>query len=118
MSHTHSLLEKQLKTLHLAAVRDQYRLLAEEAARRNWSYETYLAQLIDLETERRTRNRRVRRIKEAKFPLRKELADFDFGAIPQLNKQQILALAEGAYLETAAPVIMVGNPGLGKTQPA
>jgi DNA replication protein DnaC len=57
----------------------------------------------------------VRRIKEAKFPLLKELADFDFEAIPRLNKRQIWALTEGAYLATAAPVILVGNPGLGKT---
>ena len=68
MSNSHSLLEKQLKTLHLAAVRDQYRPLAEEAAQRNWSYETYLAQLIDLETQRRTRNRRIRRIKGCQIP--------------------------------------------------
>jgi DNA replication protein DnaC len=108
-------LEQQLHTLHLAAVREQYSLAAQQAAQSNWSYETYLAHLIDLESERRTRNRRIRRIKEAKFPLLKELADFDFLAIPQLNKQQILALAEGAYLEAAAPVILVGNPGLGKT---
>lgn len=113
MSNTQ--LEQQLHTLHLAAVREQYSLAAQQAAQSNWSYETYLAHLIDLESERRTRNRRIRRIKEAKFPLLKELADFDFLAIPQLNKQQILALAEGAYLEAAAPVILVGNPGLGKT---
>jgi DNA replication protein DnaC len=115
MTINYTLLEEQLTALHMAAVQTQYRPLAQEAAQRNWSYETYLAQLIALETERRTRNRHVRRIKDAKFPLLKELADFDFQAIPRLNKQQILALAEGAYLATAAPVILVGNPGLGKT---
>lgn len=108
-------LEQQLEQLHLAAVREQYRPLAQQAAQSNWSYETYLASLIDQETSRRTRNRRQRRIKDAHFPLQKELADFDFAAIPYLNKQQVLALAEGAYVAQAQPVILVGNPGLGKT---
>jgi DNA replication protein DnaC len=115
MNINYALLEEQLTGLHMAAVQEQYRPLAQEAAQRNWSYEAYLAELIALETERRTRNRHVRRIKEAKFPLLKELADFDFEAIPRLNKRQIWALTEGAYLATAAPVILVGNPGLGKT---
>jgi DNA replication protein DnaC len=108
-------LEQQLEQLHLAAVREQYRPLAQQAAQSNWSYETYLASLIDQETSRRTRNRRQRRIKDAHFPLQKELADFDFAASPYLNKQQVLALAEGAYVAQAQPVILVGNPGLGKT---
>lgn len=108
-------LDEQLDQLYLSAIRQQYRLLAQRAGQANWSFETYLAQLIDLETQRRRRNRRRRRIKEAKFPLHKELADFDFDLIPQLNKQRILSLAEGAYLEQAEPVVMVGNPGLGKT---
>lgn len=108
-------LEEQLADLHLAAIKKQYRPMAQQAAQANWSFETYLAHLIDQEANRRWRNRRLRRIKEAKFPLLKELADFDFTAIPQLNQQRILALAEGIYLEQAEPVILVGNPGLGKT---
>ena len=108
-------LDQQLKTLRLSAIAQQYRPLAQQAAQANWSFETYLASLIDQESQRRIRNRRIRRIKEAKFPLPKELSDFDFNLIPQLNKQQILTLAEGDYLTTAHPVILIGNPGLGKT---
>lgn len=108
-------LEQQLTELHLAAIHEQYLPMAQQAAQSNWSYETYLAYLIDQEANRRTGNRRTRRIKEAKFPHLKELADFDYKAIPQLNKQRVLALAEGTYLERAEPVIFVGNPGLGKT---
>lgn len=108
-------LEEQLNILHLAAIREQYRPLAQRAAQANWPFEAYLAELIDQESQRRTRNRRVRRIKEAKFPFLKELADFDFSLVPQLNKQHVLSLAEGAYLQQAQPVVLVGNPGLGKT---
>jgi DNA replication protein DnaC len=108
-------LEQALQELHLAAVLAHYQDLAQQATQAQWSYEAYLAALIAQESERRIRNRRVRRIKEARFPVRKELADFDFEAVPQLNRQQVLALAEGAYLEAADSVLLVGNPGLGKT---
>ena len=113
-----STLEQQLHTLHLAAIAANYQALAQEATAENWSYETYLARLFTLETERRTQNRRIRRIKEARLPLQKELADFDFALVPHLNKQQVSTLAEGRYLSTADPIILVGNPGLGKTHVA
>lgn len=108
-------LETQLKTLHLGALLQAYQTEAIEAAQAGWPYEAYLARLIQLESDRRFRNRRQRRIKEARFPLLKELADFDFDAIPQLNRQTVMALAQGHYLENAESVLMVGNPGLGKT---
>ena len=108
-------LEAQLKALNLASLLHEYQAHAEAAAQDRWPYEAYLAGLIQQETDRRFRNRRQRRIKEAHFPLLKELADFDFDAIPQLNRQQIMQLAQGAYLHQAESVILVGNPGLGKT---
>lgn len=108
-------LHTQLQTLHLAAVSNQYRPRAQEAAQQQWSYEGYLATLIEAEVDRRSRNRRQRRIKEARFPLHKELADFDFEQIPSLNKAMILSLAQGAYLEQASSVLFVGGAGLGKT---
>lgn len=108
-------LEAELKALHLGALLQEYRPQAERAAQEGWPYEIYLATLIQQETDRRFRNRRRRRIKEARFPLLKELADFDFDAIPELNRQQIAELAHGTYLNQAESLILIGNPGLGKT---
>ncbi len=108
-------LETQLKTLHLGALLQEYRPGAEKAAQGGWSYDAYLAHLIQLESDRRLRNRRQRRLKEAHFPLLKELADFDFDAIPQLNRHKVMQLAQGDYLKQAEAVLMVGNPGLGKS---
>ena len=111
-------LQTQLQSLHLAAVSDHYRPLAQDAAQQQWAYESYLATLIEAEVDRRNRNRRQRRIKEARFPLPKELADFDFDQIPSLNQALLLSLAQGAYLAQACSVLFVGGAGLGKTQPS
>lgn len=108
-------LQTHLQNLHLAAVSAHYRPLAQDAAQKQWSYESYLATLIEQEVERRTRNRRQRLIKEAHFPLSKEIADFDFEQIPSLNKQMILSLTQGTYLDQAQPILFVGGAGLGKT---
>jgi DNA replication protein DnaC len=111
-------LEEQLLQLQLAALHQHYRTQAQAAAQANWPYEVYLAALIQCEVDRRLGNRRQRRIKEAHFPLLKELADFDFACVPQRNRQQVLELAQGHYLEQAETVLLVGNPGLGKTHVA
>ncbi len=109
------LLESHLKTLRLAAFREQYRQVAEDAARQNLSYDRYLLALAEQEVAQRQLNVQRQRIKAARFPVLKELADFDFSAIPHLNKQRVLDLARGEYLTKKEPVILLGNPGLGKT---
>jgi DNA replication protein DnaC len=109
------LLESHLKNLRLATFRQQYRQVAEDAARNNLSYDRYLLALAEQEVAQRLLNSQRQRIKAARFPVLKELADFDFSAIPQLNKQRVLDLARGEYILKVEPIILVGNPGLGKT---
>jgi hypothetical protein len=92
------LLEDHLKTLRLATFRQQYRQVAEDAAGNNLGYDQYLLALAEQEVAQRQLNSQRQRIKAARFPVLKELADFDFSAIPKLNKQRILDLARGEYI--------------------
>jgi len=109
-------LEECLKRLQLGAFLERYQDLAEDAQQANWRYEEFLLTLCEHEVTRRTVNRRKRLIQQARFPMRKELADFDFTCLPDLNRTKLLHLAEtGTYIPTAEPVLFVGNPGLGKT---
>ena len=112
---TNLLLEEHLKSLRLSTFIQNYRQFAEDAAQNNLSYDRFLLALAEQEVTQRELNRQQQRIKAARFPIIKELADFDFGAIPKLNKQRILDLARGEYINQAEPIILVGNPGLGKT---
>ncbi len=65
----------------------------------------------------REANRVERAIAQAKFPVTKELSSFNFGAVPDLPKTRVLELAQGGYMVRAEPIILIGNPGLGKTRP-
>jgi len=112
------LLESYLKQLRLPGFLRNYRKFADDAAQANLSFDRYLLSLAEQEVTQRQSHRQVRLIKAARFPVLKELADFDFSYVPSLRKQQVLELAQGSYIRQAEPILMVGNPGLGKTHMA
>ena len=95
---TNLLLDTYLKQLRLPMFLQNYRKLAEEAAQTNHSYDRFLLALAEQEVAQREQNRITRRIKGARFPVLKELADFDFSSISSPNKQRVLELARGAYI--------------------
>jgi DNA replication protein DnaC len=109
------LLETYLRRLRLPTFLKNYRQFAVDASRTDLDYARYLLALAEQEVIQREHNMIQRRIKAARFPVLKELSDFDFSAIPSLNKAQILDLARGEYLQRRETLIFIGNPGLGKT---
>lgn len=74
--------------------------------------------LVQEEVAHRQAGRIERAIQEARFPVLKDLAEFDWSCVPSVPKPRILELAGGAYIESHEPVILVGNPGLGKSHVA
>lgn len=112
---TNPALETALRQLKLPAFGQHYARLADEAAGANLSYDRYLQALAEQELSQRDLARQRRCLQQAGFPVLKELADFDWSAIPSLNRARVLELAQGAYLQRAETVLLVGNPGLGKT---
>lgn len=116
---THLLLDSHLKTLGLRAFRENYAKLAQEARQANLDYERFLLALAEQEVALRTANRQARLIKQARFPARKELADFDFNLLEAFRTRDLLTLVDNLpFLERAEPLLLVGNPGLGKTHVA
>lgn len=109
------LLESYLKQLGLPAIIQHYRRVADDATRSQATDEQFLCTLVEQEIRKREQQRLQRLIRGARFPMVKELADVQFAAIPSVNQQQILALAQGYYIPAAESVILIGNPGLGKT---
>ena len=114
---TNQLLEAYLRQLRLPTFLANYRKFAEDGAQANLSYDRFLLALAELEVAQREKNRIQRRIKAARFPVLKELADFDFSALPTLSKAKVLDLARGEYIVRREPILLVGNPGVGKPQP-
>ena len=70
--------------------------------------------MLDREVSARSASGAQLRIRAAGFPARKTLEDFDFDAQPAI-RQQIAALASGAFLTEARNIVLLGPPGTGKT---
>lgn len=115
MENSHLLLETYLRQLRLPTFLKNYANVATDAARHNQDYVRFLLALAEQEVTQRETNRLQKRIKAARFPLLKELADFDFSAVPALNKAQVLDLSRGEFIQKKETLIFIGNPGLGKT---
>jgi DNA replication protein DnaC len=91
--------------------------LAEQARDASWTHEDYLAAVLEREVSARSASGAQLRIRAAGFPARKTLEDFDFDAQPAV-RQQIAALASGAFLTEARNIVLLGPPGTGKTHVA
>jgi DNA replication protein DnaC len=110
-----ALLENYLRLLRLPTFAQNYQSYAQDATRTNLSYERYLLALCQAEVEQREANRIEKAIAHAKFPVLKDLSSFDFTAVQNIPKQKVLELAQGGYIAQAENIILIGNPGLGKT---
>ena len=107
--------QQQCKLLHLPTVAAQFARLTEQAIQQQQPHGRYLEALLGAELEERERNAVARRISEARLPRVKTLDEFDFSQVPQVPATRVRQLAEGEYLARAEPVILLGEPGTGKT---
>jgi DNA replication protein DnaC len=112
---TNHLLKANLRQLRLPTIHAEYEKLAREAGESNRPYDQYLLQLTEMEVATRQANALASRIKQAGFPSHKDLDSFDFTALPSLNKQQVLELTRGQWIEQHHNVCLIGNSGTGKT---
>jgi DNA replication protein DnaC len=118
MMQHQSLLETYLRQLRLPTFVHNYAAFAQDAARTGLSCERYLLALCEAEMAQRDTNRVERSIAQAKLPVLKELSQFDWSCVQGVSKTRVLELAQGGYITRAEPILMIGNPGLGKSHVA
>jgi DNA replication protein DnaC len=109
------LLHHHLKALRLPTVGSECEKVARQAAADNVDHLSYLLQLLELELLDREKRAAERRLKAAKFPTMKSLENFDFSARPSVNKMLVAELARCEFIDKRENVLLVGNPGTGKS---
>ncbi len=109
------LLKTNLNRLRLPTISAEFQALAREAATANESYDRYLLRLTELEVAARQTNALKARVKQAGFPVHKDFDTYDFSAIPSLNKQKVIELAHGEWIDQKFNCVFSGEPGTGKT---
>jgi len=107
--------EEQLRWLKLRFMLEQYKILADTAAKRDWSYQEYFEKLLQGETDLRWDNGINRRIRLARFPVIKTMDQFQWTWPKKINRPLVQQLCRLNFIEQKANVILLGGVGLGKT---
>lgn len=109
------LLKSYLKSLKLPTIQREYQAIARASSKANEPYEAYLQRLAEMEVQDRQTQAVARRLKQANFPMPKELSEFNFKAAPQINKKQVLDLSMCDFIDKRSNVVFTGPPGVGKS---
>src|SRR6516164_5763504 len=108
-------LERDLAELKLLEIAKSYREVLDEAARKGTSFLEVLAILIGVEQAAREQRALERRLREARLPKRKTLAEYDFKFPKRIAKAAILRLFDCDFIERHGCAVLIGPTGTGKT---
>lgn len=108
-------LDTRLRRLRLGYMAQALEAQNAESLKQKHSYLEFLEALVDGELGTRENKSLMKRIKAARFPVAKTLAEFDFDFQPKLDVKLIKTLATCEFIEKKQTAILVGQPGTGKT---
>jgi DNA replication protein DnaC len=110
-------LEEKLDRLNLKAMSRQVEATIAEAAARNLSVSATLEWLADMELEVRQRRAIERRFKSSRLQSQPTIDGFHFHHHKSRTqaKNRILRLLDLNFLQQGTNLVLIGNPGVGKT---
>lgn len=103
------------KELRLPAFRNEYEQIAQESAKDNADYETFLLRLMEREYDTRLENRKKAQIRLAGFPAKLYLHDLKRDLLPVDAAAKLTMLERLDFIASGQNIILAGNPGTGKT---
>jgi DNA replication protein DnaC len=110
-----SLLAHHLEQLKLPFLLAHHAELAQQSAQHHWDHVEYLRRLIEGEFTQRRQRILERRLKAARFPVLKTLAQFQWDWPKKINRLQVQNLFRLDFVTQRANVVFLGNVGVGKT---
>ena len=110
-----NILKEQAASLSLYNTRDKLDELIHQAEQEEISYTSFIENLFNGEIKYRHDKAQARRIKEAGFPFKKYLKDFDLNFCKSITRKQFKQLEELTWVDGIYNLILSGPPGVGKT---
>lgn len=108
-------IKDDLGYLKLTRAAEVFATVAQEAKAKRMSHLEFLERVVSEEAAH-TRNRRLQaRLRFARFPQRKTLDEFDFTFQPSIDRKLIEDLATLDFVTDGIPILLLGQPGTGKT---
>ena len=107
----------KFKLLRLKTCANNILQITELAKQKNWSALQIIEHLLDLELEAREKNRIALRFKQSKLFDKPTIDQFDFNFHLSRKKQKnrILNLMDLEFIQQKKDIILIGNPGVGKS---
>ena len=111
-----ALIEK-CKLLKLNAMADQLEQTIQLAEHKNWTVLETIDHLFELELELRRKNRVERCFKQSRLYEKTTIDQFDFAfhSSRKNQKSKILNLLDLGFIDQRKDIILIGNPGVGKS---
>ena len=111
-----SVIEK-CNTLKLKAIAQHLEQTTAIAEQRNWTSLQTIDHLLDLELQLRRKNKIERCFKQSKLYEKTTIDQFDFSfhSSRKNQKSRILNLMDLGFIEHRKDIILIGNPGVGKS---
>ena len=108
-------IKDHLHTLKLTWMEEHLDEELADAARKNRTHQELIERLLVGEVELRRARAVERRIKAARIPASKTLAQFDWAWPKRINRDQVRHLFTLRFVEEKANAVFIGGTGLGKT---
>jgi len=108
---------EQCKILKFKSLTENIEPVMALASKENWSTDKTIAHLFELEIELRKASRIALRFKQSKLTEKPTIDQFDFGhhGSRKRQKTRILSLLSLQFIEQKKDIILIGNPGVGKS---
>lgn len=104
-----------LKSLRLSGILDSIEVRNRQAIDERLAYSEFLTLLIQDECARRDQKKLTMRLRRAAFHTSKTIEQFDFNALPTLNRSVIQDLLTCRFVAECAAILIAGPTGTGKS---
>ena len=111
-------IEKLAQRLKLSFIKNNYLEVINDSMDKQHSYQDFLENLLTEEVSMRNDNGIKNRIRYAKFPYIKTFEELNYDAFPLLTSNKIRELQSLSFIDKGQNIILIGNPGVGKTHTA
>ncbi len=101
--------------LKLPYIKDNYENLIKQAKHIAMNHEEFLLAILEKEYELRKCNGVIRRLRYAKFPVKKYLEDFDHSKYIVELRKRFVEIETLQFIQNKENIILIGTSGAGKT---
>lgn len=109
------LIKEMASKLKLPYIKENHESIIKQATQTSMAYDEFLLSILENEYELRKSNGIARRLRLAKFPIKKYLEDFDRSKYIVELRKKFNDLETLQFIEKKENIILIGAPGVGKT---